>query len=146
LNRHATQCWLTTANPVLDYANAMVGGTSSGTPTDWQEHIDGKPQYAPPVLPLAPSKFTGGLYLKGSNANCTTFESSEQKTYAPYVQTVSPNGAGSTSGMLGYMFWAAERPAVRGIGTVPPNSCEKGVGAGATALNIPIPMPPLRQQ
>jgi hypothetical protein len=65
LNRHATQYWLTDTNPVLDYANAMVGGTSSGTPTDWQEHVDGKPQYAPPVPPLLPARFTGALYLKG---------------------------------------------------------------------------------
>ena len=48
--------------------------------------------------------------------------------------------------MLGYMFWAAERPSARGIGTVPPNTCEDGAGAGATALNIQIPMPALRAQ
>jgi hypothetical protein len=45
LNRHATQYWLKTSDtgvpPVLDYANAMV----SGGPSDWQEHIDGKPNY-----------------------------------------------------------------------------------------------------
>jgi hypothetical protein len=29
---------------------------------------------------------------------------------------------------------------------VPPNTCENGVGTGATALNVPIPMPALRQQ
>jgi hypothetical protein len=28
---------------------------------------------------------------------------------------------------------------------VPPNSCEGGVGVGATTFGIPIPMPPLRQ-
>ena len=33
LNRHATQYWLRPESPVLDYANAMVGGTSSGTPS-----------------------------------------------------------------------------------------------------------------
>jgi len=48
--------------------------------------------------------------------------------------------------MLGYMFWAAERPSTRGVGTVPPNTREKGVGAGATAMNVQIPMPALRQQ
>ncbi len=62
---------------------------------------------------------------------------------------MAPNGAGTTPGMLGYMFWAAEKPATRGIGTTPPNTCEGGVGAGAgagaTELNIPIPMPALRQ-
>jgi len=62
------------------------------------------------------------------------------------VQGVMPNGAGVTPGMLGYMFWAAERPSSRGIGTVPPNTCEKGAGAGATALNIPIPLVALRGQ
>lgn len=148
LNRHATQHWLTTSNPVLDYANAMVGGTSSGDPVDWQEHIDGKPQYSPPVPPLAPAKFTGGLYLKGNIANCNNFASSEQKAHANYVQTVAPNGAGTTRGMLGYMFWAAEYPSARRsyVGTVPPNTCEDGMGVAAMTFNIPIPMPPLRQQ
>ena len=148
LNRHATANWLTTTNPVLDYANAMVGGTSSSTPTDWQEHIDGKPQYSPPVPPLAPAKFTGSLYLKGNIANCNNFASSEQKSYAPYLQTVLPNGAGTTPGMLGFMFWAAEYPSARRgyTATVPPNTCELGMGTAATTFNIPIPMPPLRQQ
>jgi hypothetical protein len=43
--------------------------------------------------------------------------------------------------MLGWMFWAAEKPAVRGVSTQPPNGCEGGVGAGATAYGIPIPGP-----
>lgn len=148
LNRHATQYWLTTSNPVLDYANAMVGGTSSGTPTDWKEHVDGKPQYSPPVLPLAPAKFTGALYLKGNIANCNNFGSSEQKSYANFVQTVAPNGAGTTRGMLGYMFWAAEYPSARRgyTATIPPNTCELGMGVAATTFIIPIPMPALRQQ
>ncbi|HXD12084.1 MAG TPA: hypothetical protein VN653_18595 [Anaerolineales bacterium] len=148
LNRHATANWLTTANPVLDYANAMVSGSSSGSPTDWQEHVDGKPQYSPPVPPLAPAKFTGGLYLKGSMANCTNFSSSEQKTDANFVQTVAPNGAGVTAGMLGFMFWAAEYPSSRRgyVATIPPNTCEGGMGVAATIFNIPIPMPPLRSQ
>jgi hypothetical protein len=148
LNRYATQNWLSTTNPVLDYANAMVSGTASGTPTDWQEHVDGKPQYSPVVPPLAPAKFTGGLYLKGNIANCINFASSEQKQDTSYVQTVAPNGAGVTSGMLGFMFWAAEYPSSRKgyVATVPPNSCELGMGTAATTFNIPIPMPALRQQ
>jgi hypothetical protein len=148
LNRQATQYWLTTANPVLDYANAMVGGTSSSTPADWQEHVDGKPQYSPPVPPLAPAKFTGALYLKGNIANCNNFASSEQKADANFLQTIAPNGAGVTSGMLGFMFWAAEYPSSRRgyTATVPPNTCELGMGVAATTFNIPLPMPPLRQQ
>jgi hypothetical protein len=148
ITRYATINFLDVNNPVLDYANAMVSGTSSGTPTDWQEHVDGKPQYAPPIPPLAPAKFTGGLYLKGNIANCNNFGSSEQKADANYVMTVQPNGAGTTAGMLGYMFWAAEYPSSRRayVATVPPNTCELGMGVAATTFNIPIPMPALRQK
>ena len=63
-----------------------------------------------------------------------------------YVTSVAPHGAGTTAGMLGFMFWAAERPATRGVTTQPPNGCEHGMGAGATALQVAIPMPPVRQQ
>ena len=148
LNRYATANWLTTSNPVLDYANAMVSGTASSTPTDWQEHIDGKSNFSPVVLPLAPAKFTGSLYLKGSNANCTNYASSEQKADANYVQTVQPNGAGTSAGMLGFMFWAAEFPSSRRgyTPTWPPNSCEGGMGVAASVFGLSIPMQPLRQQ
>jgi hypothetical protein len=47
--------------------------------------------------------------------------------------------------MLGYMFWAAEKPASKGVTTDPPNSCQGGVGAGATAFSVTVPMPALRQ-
>ena len=147
LNRHATIYWLDNDNPVLDYANAMVH-RSSGTPAHWQEHVDGKPTYDPVIPPKAPNKFTGGLYLKGNMANCTDFDSSEQKEHADYVQTVAPNGEGTTAGMLGYMFWAAEYPSARKnyTATVPPNTCENGMGVAATVFDIPIPMKPLRQE
>ena len=149
LNRHATQNWLRPDNPVLDYANAMVSGTSSGTPTDWQEHVDGKPQYAPPVLPLAPARFTGALYLKGNIANCLNYGASEQKADANYVQRVKPNAALQlqmyTPGMLGYMFWAAGTPSAR-RGYVPTTDCTGGMGVAAGTFNVPIPMPALRQK
>ena len=152
LTNKATRDWLRTNQPVLDYANAMVSSkqpTASAATTSWQEHVDGKAQYAPPIPPLAPAKFTGSVYIaEGSKAypECVNFSKSLQSSTKTYVQAVIPNGAGVTPGMLGYMFWAAEKPSTRGIGTVPPNSCEGGVGAGATALNVPIPMPALRQQ
>jgi hypothetical protein len=150
LNRHATQFWLRPDSPVLDYANAMVSGTSSGSPTEWQEHVDGKPQYAPPVPPLAPARFTGGMYLKGSIANCLNFDSSEQKADANYIQKVLPNqlafpsASGSTPGMLGYMFWAAGKPSAR-KGYVGTTDCTGGMGKAADAFSVPIPMPALRQ-
>jgi hypothetical protein len=152
LNRKATADWLRTDRPVLDYANAMVPARQpsvSSAQANWQEHVDGKPTYSPPVPPLAPAKFTGSLYVaEGSKVRpeCTDFAASLQNATGNFVQTVAPNGAGSTAGMLGYMFWAAERPSARGVTTAPPNTCEGGVGAGATTYQVPIPMPALRQE
>jgi hypothetical protein len=151
LDRKATADWLRTDLPVLDYANAMVPSRQpsvSGAEANWQEHIDGKPTYSPPIPPLAPAKFTGGLYIAGGSKvlpECNNFAASLQNATGGYVQTVAPNGAGTTSGMLGYMFWAAERPSTRGVTTTPPNTCEGGVGVGATTYQISVPMPALRQ-
>ena len=149
LNRYATENWLRNDAPVLDYANAMVA-RSSGTPTNWQEHIDGMPTYAPPIPPKAPNRFTGGLYLKGNLANCLDFYASEQWQHADYVQTVAPASpeVGSSNGMLGYMFWAAEYPSARKnyVGTVPPNTCEDGMGTAMDMFDVAVPMPPLRQK
>jgi hypothetical protein len=150
--RHATANWLTTSNPVLDYANAMVTSrqqSTAGNIANWQEHVDGKSNFAPPIPPLAPAKFTGSLYIvtgRSPAPECVNFNTSQQKATGDFVQTVAPNGAGTTVGMLGFMFWASEMPSTRRITTAPPNSCEGGVGAGASFFNIPIPMPPLRQQ
>lgn len=151
LDQYATANWLTTGNPVLDYANAMVPSKQPSTSTaesNWLEHVDGKPNYSPAIPPLAPAKFTGSLYIaEGSQVRpeCTNFASSLQNSTSSFVQTVAPAGAGSTSGMLGYMFWAADTPSTRGVTTDPPNTCQGGVGAGATALSVQVPMPALRQ-
>jgi hypothetical protein len=151
INRKATADWLRTDTPVLDYANAMVPARqpSAGSAiANWQEHVDGKPTYSPPVPPLAPAKFTGAVYISDASKSlpeCTDFANSLQNSTGSFEQSVAPNGAGTSSGMLGYMFWAAERPSTRGTGTQPPNTCEGGVGAGATAYGMPLPMPALRQ-
>ena len=153
ITERATKDWLRTDVPVLDYANAMVPSkqpTASGAISNWQEHIDGKPQYAPPILPLAPAKLTGSVYVaEGSQVRpeCTNFAKSLQNSTGLFVTTVpSKAGPGTTSGMLGWMFWAAEKPSTRGVGTQPPNTCEGGVGVGSSTYTIPVPMPPLRQQ
>ncbi len=153
LTTKATKDWLNTTNPVLDYANAMVPSrqpSTSSAEANWQEHIDGKPQYSPPILPLAPAKFTGSMFISDSKGNslppeCLHFSGSLIDTTGSYVQSAAPNGAGVTNGMLGYMFWAAECPSSRGLCTTPPNTCEGGVGVGGQTYNIPIPMPALRQ-
>jgi hypothetical protein len=152
LDRKATSDWLRTDHPVLDYANAMVPARQPSSAADaeanWQEHIDGKLNYSPPIPPLAPAKFTGGLYIaegRKVRPECTDFATSLQNSTGSYVQTAAPNGAGITPGLLGYMFWAAERPSTRGVTTTPPNTCEGGVGVGATTYAIPLPLPALRQ-
>src|SRR5215204_1273625 len=151
LTRKATADWLRTDAPVLDYANAMVPSRqpngAAEAQSNWQEHIDGKQQFNPPIPPLAAAKFTGALYIvTGQNpcAECVNFAGSLISSTGTYVQNVQTR-VGSTNGMLGYMFWAAECPSTRRICTTPPNSCEGGVGVGGKTYNIPVPMPALRQ-
>lgn len=153
LTQKATADWLRTDSPVLDYANAMVPArqprSASEAQANWQEHVDGKPRYAPPIPPLAPAKFTGSLYIAtGSKpaAECVNFAGSLTKSTGTFVQNLAPKGAGFTSGMLGYMFWAAECQGTRSLCTTPPNSCQGGVGAGSAAYLVPVPMPALRQE
>jgi hypothetical protein len=115
--------------------------------SNWQEHIDGKAQFSPPIPPLAAAKFTGSLYIVTGQSpapECVNFASSLTNSTGTYVQNVQTR-VGTTNGMLGYMFWAAECPSTRRICTTPPNSCEGGVGVGGRTYNVPIPMPPLRQ-
>jgi hypothetical protein len=150
----ATTDWLTTADPVLDYANAMVTARpyrkASDAITNWQEHVDGKPQFNPPIPPLAPARFTGSLYLIARQpiSNCVDFTDSLQLATADYVQSVLPNGAGTTPGMLGFMFWAAECSSTRAVCTTPADdsTCEGGMGVASTVFDVPVPMPPLRQE
>jgi len=146
LANYAATNWLTTSAPVLDYANAMVASQNTNVSTletGWQQHVDGLSGSVPP---LAPAKLTGSLWLIGGQPNCDNFSNSDQNTAASFVETLAPDGAGSTDGMLGYMFWAA---GCQGNGTgctFPPDGCQAGMGGAATAFNIPIPMPALRQQ
>lgn len=155
LTERAAEQWLNSPNQLLDYANAMVTprqSTAEKVIANWQEHVDGKPQYNPPIPPLAPAKFTGSLWLTGRNPvpECVDFSKSLQHPTATgdYVQTVAPNGAGTTHGMLGYMFWAAGCEGTRTDCTTPEfdNSCEGGMGKAAAFYNVPIPMTPLRQE
>ena len=126
--------------------------TADKAMANWQEHIAGKPQYDPPIPPLAPSKLTGSLWLTGRQPapECVDFSRSLQHPDATghFVQTITPNGAGVSHGMLGFMFWAAECQGTRAECTTPDvnNSCEGGMGAAAAHYEIPIPMEPLRQQ
>jgi hypothetical protein len=147
LANYATTNWLTTANPVLDYANAMVSSQRTSISTSeglWQQHIAGLSGSVPP---LAPAKLAGSVWVVGNNVipNCNSYPGSDQATAANFVETIPPAGAGTTSGMLGYMFWGGGCQGNGTVCTFPPDTCEGGVGAGATALNIPIPMPTLRQ-
>jgi len=148
----ATTDWLNTSSPVLDYANAMVPNkqptSASAAESNWQQHISGYPRITPPVPPLAPAKMTASLYIvtgKNPAPECTTFSSSLENSTGTFVQTVAPAGAGTTPGLLGYMFWAAECQGTHSVCTTPPNTCQGGVGVGAQTYSIPFPMPSLRQ-
>src|SRR6516225_3647159 len=145
LSAYATSNWLAPANPVLDYANAMVASQKtpvSALETGWSQHVNG----VMGVSPLAPAKVTGSLWLVAGQANCATFTTSDQNAASNFVETIPPNGAGTTRGMLGFMFWAAGCQG-QGTGcTYPPNTCQGGMGVAAKTFNIPVPMPPLRQQ
>ena len=148
----ATTDWLNASSPVLDYANAMVPNkqpnSASAAQSNWQQHISGYPRITPPVPPIAPAKLAVSLYIvtgKNPAPECTTFSSSLEKSTGSWVQTVAPAGAGSTPGVLGYMFWAAECQGAHSVCTVPPNACQGGVGVGSSTYNVPFPMPALRQ-
>ena len=139
LSRRAAADWL--PNGKIDYINAMVPRGEPST-DQWQEHVDGKLNYNPPILPKAPAKVVVSLWLtdgRQPNDNCVDFASSSQLEKADYVQTVQPNGAGSTPGFLGYMFWAAGRPSTRNVSTIPPDpTCEDGLGVGASPEHFDI--------
>ena len=94
LAQYATQNWLQTSNPVLDYAIAMVPNkqpnSASSAESNWQEHISGEPRYSPPVPPLAPAKLAVSLYIVTGTKpapECTTFSSSLEKSTGNWVQT-----------------------------------------------------------
>lgn len=136
LSRRAAQDWL--PNKKIDYINAMVPRGDPST-DQWQEHVDGKSNYDPPILPKAPAKIAVSLWLtdgRRPNPNCVDFSNSSQLAKSDYVRTVQPNGAGETYGFLGYMFWAAECPATRNVCTTPPDGCEGGMGDGAAYFKI----------
>jgi hypothetical protein len=138
LSRRAAADWL--PNGKIDYINAMVPRREPST-DQWLEHVEGKSNYDPPILPKAPAKIAVSLWLTDSrraNANCTSFSTSSQLANADFVQTVQPRGAGTTHGFLGFMFWAAECPSSRNVCTTPPNGCEGGIGAGAAHFEIPV--------
>ena len=148
LSRRAAIDWL--PNGKIDYINAMVPRGEPST-DQWQEHVDGKSNYNPPILPKAPAKVAVSLWLtngKWPNDNCVDFASSSQLEKADYVQKVlpNPNCVDCTPGFLGYMFWAAECPSTRNACTTPPDTCEAGMGASASHFDIPIPIGPLRQK
>jgi hypothetical protein len=148
LANYATTNWLNPSNPVLDYANAMVASQSTSVSTletGWQQHVQGTSS----VPPLAPAKLTGSLWLVANSPspNCIgPFGSSDQETAYNFVSTIPPSGTGTTSGMLGYMFWGGGCQGNGTVCTYPPDTCQVGVGGGATTFSIPTGTFALRQQ
>jgi hypothetical protein len=144
LSRRAAADWL--PNNKIDYVNAMVARGDPST-DQWQEHVDGKSNYNPPILPKAPAKIAVSLWLtdgRRPNKNCIEYNGSSLEDKTDYIQTVAPSGKGTTLGFLGVMFWAAECPSTRNVCTTPPNSCEGGLGVAAGNIQDFIPIGPLR--
>ena len=148
LENYAVTNWLNPSKPVLDYANAMVGSQSASVSTlesGWQQHIQGTSS----VPPTAPARLTGSLWAVGNSPspNCIgPFASSDQETAYNFVSTIPPSGAGTSSGMLGYMFWGGGCQGNGTVCTYPPDTCQVGMGGGATTFNIPTGTFALRQQ
>ncbi len=146
LSRRAAADWL--PNGKIDYINAMVARGEPST-DQWQEHVDGKSNYNPPILPKAPAKIAVSLWLtdgRRPNENCVDYGRSSMKAKREYVETVAPSTGIGTPGFLGFMFWAAECPSTRNVCTTPPNSCEKGLGIAADTMQQFIPIAPLRSE
>ena len=148
LANYATMQWLSTTHPVLDYANAMVGSENTTVSTlegGWQQHVQGDST----VPPLAPAKLAGSLWAVGNTPipNCIgPFSTSDQETAYNFVSTIPPSGEGTSSGMLGYMFWGGGCQGNGTVCTYPPDSCQVGVGVGATTFSIPTGTFALRQE
>ena len=144
LCRKASSDWLNGSNPVLDYANATVPNgqpIAADAESNWREHVVGRTNVSPPILPLAPAMVTVAVRLViGSTPQpeCINFGAALQNSTGIFVQAVPPAGAGTSPGVLGYMFWGAEAQA--------PATCESGIGVGARNYNVGVPMPALRQQ
>lgn len=142
---------ITGSTPVLDYANAMVASkqftSASAAENDWSQHLNGEPQYSPPVPSIAPARFTVSLYETDSNSvlpECNNYAASLQAATLSWVETAAPvNGVGTSPGLLGYMFWAAGTPSSRHLSTNPPNSCQNGLGGLLKAGGAVLPMPAL---
>ncbi len=136
--------WLTSDPPMLDFANATVPNgqpAASSFETSWQQHASGEKVPGVQVPALPPAKFTGAVrVISGSTLEpeCNRFADSLQNSTGIFARAMPPLSAGNTTGMLGYMFWGVEAQA--------PATCEGGVGVGANNYNIPVPLPPLRQQ
>src|SRR5262249_34100980 len=148
----ATTDWLNTSWPVLDYANAMVPNrqpnSASAAQSNWQQHVSGYPRITPPVPPLAPAKMAVSLYIvtgKNPAPECTTFNSSLEKSTGTWVQTVAPAVAGMTPGLVGYKFLAADRQAAHYVFTVPANIGHAAEWRRSSTYHVPFPMPALRQ-
>ena len=153
LTRKATADWLRTDVPVLDYANAMVPARQPRSAADaqanWQEHVDGKSQYSRrsrrwrrPSSPAACTSPSAASRCRSARATPSRF----RRRPRPYVQSVASRSQHHRPGCSATCSGRPSGPSTRGIGTVPPNTCEGGMGVAASTLAIPVPMRPLRQQ
>ncbi len=148
----ATSAWLQTANPVLDYANAMVAGAqyknASQAEEEWKQHVGGTPSSSPAVEPLAPAKADGQRLSgeKKADSGVHQFQRFARKRYRKFRAKGGAERGRIERRDAGQYFLGGRLP---GNGDGLHDAAEHlpgRHGAGATAYNIPIPMSPQRQK
>ena len=80
LSRRAAADWL--PNGRIDYINAMVPRGEPDT-DQWQEHVDGKSNYNPPILPKPPAKIAVSMWLTNGRRPAASKPSAAKKLAMP---------------------------------------------------------------
>ena len=154
INQKATADWLRTDRPVLDYANAMVPARQPSASTRRGE-LAGAHRRQAPVQPAGPAARAGEVHrlpvprrgLAGP-AGVHQLRRLGAEGDRPITSSASlPKRPAGTHAGHARVHVLGGRAAVdpRRRRPQPPNTCEGGIGVGATTLNMPLPMPALRQ-
>ena len=145
----APRCDLTTARPVLDYANAMVAPQRERR--HWEltgaRRREAQARTADSAA-RARQLHREPLHRRGIEgaAGVRRLRRLPAEVDRDVRAGRSPEGGWDHAGDAGLHVLGSGTAVTRGIGMAQPNTCEGGVGAGATAFAISVPMPTLRQQ
>ena len=91
-----------------------------GADANWQEHLDGKPQYSPADPAACPGQVhRQPLHRRGQQgpARVQQLRHLAAELHRRSCRPPRRTAPVPRPGLLGYMFWAAERPSTRGVTT-----------------------------